>query len=170
MEVQSTFKTPQTPRKGRAPPPQPTNQPPEVTTLGDPTEVALEISAQKAKLGKRTWLDTFGFRFIREIPFDSDRARMTVIYSHASQDSDKSNHFLRDADVILPGEGDHRVSRNQHVVFHHLCKGSPGSILKICSRRVEKATDGEFLFGDLTESAKQDIEGHATQMASKGKE
>ena len=67
---------------------------------GDPTEVAMVVATYKAGLNKQTWLDK-GYdlcrnavnkdpslrclfrrwEFVNESPFDSERKRMTVVYS-----------------------------------------------------------------------------------------
>ena len=47
---------------------------------GDPTEVALEVAARKVDCGKSNWLDR-GYEPFMEIPFDSTRKRMTVVYT-----------------------------------------------------------------------------------------
>lgn len=72
-------------------------------SIGDPTEVALEVLAEKAQLGKSVWLGEKGFKFLAEIPFDSDRKRMMTIYSDP-----KGNGYC-------------------------LLKGAPEAILTICT-------------------------------------
>ncbi|MEM3031121.1 MAG: cation-translocating P-type ATPase [Candidatus Micrarchaeia archaeon] len=46
--------------------------------IGDPTEAALLVLAEKAGLGREVLKQ--GARFVQEFPFDSDRKRMTVVY------------------------------------------------------------------------------------------
>jgi len=77
--------------------------------LGDTTEVALEVAARKSGMGKQFWVDQRNFKMISEIPFDSDRMRMTVI---GTVDSDRRNHC------------------------YAFSKGAPGQILKICSKAI----------------------------------
>lgn len=48
--------------------------------LGDPTEIALVIAAMKAGCGKKYFLDKVGMEFHSEVPFDSNRKRMSVVY------------------------------------------------------------------------------------------
>lgn len=46
--------------------------------VGDPTEAALLVLAEKARMSKEVLRQ--GARFIQEFPFDPDRKRMTVVY------------------------------------------------------------------------------------------
>ena len=48
--------------------------------IGDPTEGALLVSSQKSGRSKDDLLKDF--KFINEIPFDSNRKMMSVIYEH----------------------------------------------------------------------------------------
>eukprot|EP01117_Protostelium_nocturnum_P010230 TRINITY_DN366_c0_g1_i1.p1 TRINITY_DN366_c0_g1~~TRINITY_DN366_c0_g1_i1.p1 ORF type:complete len:1187 (-),score=476.65 TRINITY_DN366_c0_g1_i1:175-3735(-) len=50
-------------------------------SFGDPTEVALQVSASKALLPKEYWTNDQGLHLVKEFAFDSDRKRMSVIYS-----------------------------------------------------------------------------------------
>jgi Ca2+-transporting ATPase len=47
--------------------------------IGDPTEVALVVASEKAKLGKSYW-EQQGYRRVFENAFDSERKLMSVIY------------------------------------------------------------------------------------------
>lgn len=47
--------------------------------IGDPTEVSLEVACRKAGLGRDQWLGAEGWKLAQEIPFDSDRMRMSVV-------------------------------------------------------------------------------------------
>lgn len=69
---------------------------------GDPTEVAIVVASRKVNLGKEEWLSK-GYKFVAEAPFDSDRKRMSVVYT------------TPDGKRVL------------------LAKGAPESIVPICS-------------------------------------
>lgn len=56
------------------------NESNEVTTKGDPTEVALTTVALKYELDKQSMIQDHQAKFINEFAFDSDRKRMSVIY------------------------------------------------------------------------------------------
>jgi magnesium-transporting ATPase (P-type) len=49
-------------------------------SIGDPTEVALQVAAQKVELDKDTLTEKLHWEFQKEAGFDSERKRMTVIY------------------------------------------------------------------------------------------
>ncbi|EEH45452.2 potassium/sodium efflux P-type ATPase, fungal-type [Paracoccidioides brasiliensis Pb03] len=49
-------------------------------TMGDPTEIALQVFAHRFGLGKRVLETQYGWKQISEYPFDSSVKRMSVIY------------------------------------------------------------------------------------------
>lgn len=49
-------------------------------TVGDPTEIALTVAAQKANAGRNLWTDLFGFEKTFERAFDSERKLMSTAY------------------------------------------------------------------------------------------
>jgi Ca2+-transporting ATPase len=65
---------------------------------GDPTEGALLAAAGKAGMTKETLEDEY--RFIDEIPFDSDRKKMTVIRRHG----ERTIAFVKGAPDVLLGD------------------------------------------------------------------
>eukprot|EP01119_Soliformovum_irregulare_P013853 TRINITY_DN3727_c0_g1_i2.p1 TRINITY_DN3727_c0_g1~~TRINITY_DN3727_c0_g1_i2.p1 ORF type:complete len:1174 (-),score=405.04 TRINITY_DN3727_c0_g1_i2:30-3479(-) len=54
-------------------------------SFGDPTEIALTLAAEKAKLGKSHWTQNGSLKFLGEAPFDSDRKRMSVLFQLETQ-------------------------------------------------------------------------------------
>eukprot|EP00026_Physarum_polycephalum_P001346 Phypoly_transcript_01347.p1 GENE.Phypoly_transcript_01347~~Phypoly_transcript_01347.p1 ORF type:complete len:768 (+),score=126.76 Phypoly_transcript_01347:1095-3398(+) len=48
-------------------------------TVGTPTEISLEVAAMKAGMGKEILMQN-GWSFVCDIPFDSERKRMSVVY------------------------------------------------------------------------------------------
>jgi len=74
--------------------------------VGDPTEGALLIAAEKAKLGE-TLADEY--QFVAELPFDAMRKRMTVIAAHRSENQ-------RDVEEIA------------------FVKGAPETVIPLCTR------------------------------------
>lgn len=52
-------------------------------TIGDPTEVALQVFSLRFGLGKKTLETQHGWKQLAEYPFDSSVKRMSVIYRHA---------------------------------------------------------------------------------------
>ncbi|MCL2655797.1 MAG: cation-transporting P-type ATPase, partial [Coriobacteriia bacterium] len=83
----------------------PTEENPNYTVLGDPTEACLGVAAQKGGLDPKE-LQTKAVR-IRELPFDSKRKRMTTVH--------QSSEFF-------PGI--------QRIAF---MKGSPEEVMKLCT-------------------------------------
>jgi Ca2+-transporting ATPase len=114
------------------------------SAVGDPTEGALVISAAQAGL----WKDklTERLRRIAEVPFDSERKRMTTLHSLPED--------RRIPGVRLP-EG-----AGKYIVFS---KGAVDSLLEI-SERVWVSGKSE----DLTEEWRQRIQGANDDLASKG--
>ena len=70
--------------------------------VGDPTEGALLVAASKADLSN----DLVGsYKFISEIPFDSTRKRMTMIYQRRAEEEDESEQvaFVKGApEQVIP--------------------------------------------------------------------
>ena len=55
-------------------------------TVGDPTEVALTVAAQKANAGPRYWTDQLGYRKVFERAFDSERKLMSSAYASSQSE------------------------------------------------------------------------------------
>ncbi|KAI9259478.1 potassium/sodium efflux P-type ATPase [Phascolomyces articulosus] len=51
----------------------------EITVMGDPTEIAMQVFAHKLKMGKPTLEHEDGWKLIAEYPFDSGIKRMSVL-------------------------------------------------------------------------------------------
>lgn len=112
--------------------------------LGDPTEGALLTLAGKSKLQKETLGSVM--RRVAEIPFSSERKRMSVI----SQGLGTGDWGLDSGDI----------SGTQIVMF---TKGSPELILERCSSY--KVADGT---SELTEAQRRQILDENNQMAARG--
>ncbi|PGH34286.1 potassium/sodium efflux P-type ATPase, fungal-type [[Emmonsia] crescens] len=54
-------------------------------TMGDPTEVALQVFSHRFGLGKKALESQHGWKQLAEYPFDSTVKRMSVIYRHANE-------------------------------------------------------------------------------------
>ena len=110
-------------------------------TIGDPTEVALTVAAQKANAGARYWIDKQGYTKVFERAFDSERKLMSSAYmqqqqQHPSGCNSSSNN----------GGNSTEKENNDH--YHYvtastttsttstlllLCKGAPEELLRKCS-------------------------------------
>ena len=144
----------------------------EYVPVGDPTEVAILLAAEKGKLNKEAWLD-MGWRFVDEVAFDSDRKCMSVLYElggDASTDS-SSNSLSRsrtpttattttttttETTTETTGEKEHKLVL--------LSKGAPESLVAKCGRKLSK--DGST--PPMSEKHVHKIEEEALQMASRG--
>ena len=62
------------------------NQEKEWQSIGDPTEIALQVFAHRFGHGKNTLKEKDGWNELAEYPFDSSIKRMSVIYKMASDD------------------------------------------------------------------------------------
>lgn len=78
------------------------------TTVGDPTEVALTVAAQKANLGRDHWTTAENMQKVYERAFDSERKLMSTIYRPSTENDDKSQLYV-------------------------LCKGAPEELLRKCT-------------------------------------
>ncbi|KAF9574207.1 Na+ ATPase [Mortierella alpina] len=65
----------------------------EWAAIGDPTEIALQVLAYKAGLGKPELIEA-GFELIAEFPFDSSVKRMSVLYRCPATDNGPSEHLI----------------------------------------------------------------------------
>lgn len=109
---------------------------------GEPTEIALQVFAQRFKLGKKA-LETEGWKQVAEFPFDSSIKRMSVIYNGPQSGSDHQ---------ILPSD--------RSIVF---TKGAVERILDLCTH---------LGFGEskqpLTDELKEDVMEQMSTLASQG--
>ena len=109
--------------------------------LGDPTEGAMVVAAAKGGLW-RTEMQK-AFPRIQEIPFDSDRKRMTTIHRH-----DETHDRISPSGFRYPS----------CIAF---VKGAPDIVLDLCGRVLH---NGQAV--DLTEEKRQAILGQNHDMAS----
>jgi len=86
--------------------------------IGDPTEGAMTVAAAKAGL----WCDDVIKQWprVNEIPFDSDRKRMTTI------------HQIQDLTGFRPTEGWHNLSGLGQSLYLAFVKGAPDITLQYC--------------------------------------
>ena len=114
----------------------PSAENPNYTVLGDPTEACLNVLAEKAGLDlndNHTWAPR-----IKEIPFDSDRKRMTTVHS-----LEKSL------------DGSHHIS---------ITKGAPKEVMELCSDHY----DGQGAIKSMTTTERQAILAANDQFARDG--
>ncbi len=97
------------------------NHPGEFVSVGDPTEGALIIAAARANLWKAD-LEKAMPR-LSELPFDSQRKRMTTVHARPAQGALPAIHAVIDSDEKLPG-----------APYIALTKGSVDGMLEICDR------------------------------------
>ncbi|TPX72328.1 hypothetical protein SpCBS45565_g00603 [Spizellomyces sp. 'palustris'] len=96
--------------------------------IGDPTEVAMIIAAQKVGF-PREWFHDNGLKKIGEYAFDSDRKLMSVIYQQADGE-DKANRFTPGTTFVFT-------------------KGAPEGILQKSTHYLPPATDTKDFFNFL---------------------
>ncbi|KAG9301212.1 hypothetical protein G9A89_012595 [Geosiphon pyriformis] len=89
--------------------------------IGDPTEVALMLAAQKGGFAREFWEKEKGFIKIQEKPFDSERKLMSVVYKY------RDNNFIQNQKYT-----------NSYLV---MAKGAPEELLEKCTGRLPLATE-----------------------------
>lgn len=118
----------------------------EFKAIGDPTEIALTVAAQKGGLGREYWSQNMGFKKVFERAFDSERKLMSSVY-HA-----------QDGNVIL--------SSNKMIMT---CKGAPEELLQKCSHYMKNdATSISDLSMDMTDDFASQVYDENVRMASQG--
>jgi len=117
----------------------------EWSILGDPTEGALVVMAAKGGLDRHQL--GYTFQRVAEFPFSSERKRMSVVLSGASQ---------VDASLTLPVD----VTKADYLM---LAKGSPELLLECCDRCLEGVQ-----VSPLTAAARSRILSDNTMMATNG--
>ena len=93
---------------------------------GEPTEAALVIAAERAGIGQGTLRGLLPR--IGDVPFDSDRKRMTTIHRTAGQPersgNEDSSMTMRAAAQLLELDASDAIA---------ICKGAVSSVLEVCS-------------------------------------
>ncbi|MDY0282632.1 MAG: cation-translocating P-type ATPase, partial [Salinivirgaceae bacterium] len=118
--------------------------------LGDPTEGALVLAAQQAGLVQRD-LQAMLPR-VRELPFDSERKRMSTVHVLPSSSQEKTLH------PVLAAAGHQRSA--DHLV---LTKGATDGLIEVCSRILING-----VVQSLGEKRKEEISAENTAMAKNG--
>lgn len=132
----------------------------ELKPIGDPTEVALTVAAQKAGLGRSYWTENLGFRKIFERAFDSERKLMSSVFR---QNVGDSNTSLDHKKLVM------------------LCKGAPEELLRKCSHYMRTnpqsssprtSTNDKLLVpqvsSEMTEDFASEVYDENVRMASQG--
>ncbi len=118
--------------------------------LGDPTEGALVLAARQAGLVQRD-LQALLPR-VRELPFDSERKRMSTVHALPSASERTTLH------PVLAAAGDQ--GRADHLV---LTKGATDGLIGVCSRILTNGVVEPF-----SEKRKEEISAENTAMAKNG--
>ncbi|OUM68426.1 hypothetical protein PIROE2DRAFT_19856 [Piromyces sp. E2] len=137
-------------------------------SIGDPTEVAMIVAAQKAGFSRDSW-EKDGFRKLGEYPFDSERKLMSVIYTTTRKDGPTSG----EADMTTQDTNSTVPLPNTSLI---LAKGAPEAILQRSISYVPSVAAGHGSLSDLingeqrelTNEVKSLIATRNEQMASRG--
>ncbi|KAI8349622.1 hypothetical protein EDC96DRAFT_519911 [Choanephora cucurbitarum] len=89
----------------------------EMKSIGDPTEVALTVAAQKAKIGRSYWNQQMKLSKLFERAFDSERKLMSSVYQQKEMTEEK---LIETTDYVM------------------LCKGAPEELLRKCNRYMSR--------------------------------
>ncbi|CAO3660084.1 unnamed protein product [Rhizopus microsporus] len=123
----------------------------ELKTIGDPTEVALTVATQKARLSRDYWVDQLGFTKMFERAFDSERKLMSTIYSQSRNDT--YNAVVGNDEMIM------------------VCKGAPEELLRKCTRYMSNETQKnihERSCLEMTDEFASQVQDENVRMASQG--
>ena len=120
--------------------------------LGDPTEGALVLAAQQAGLVQRD-LQAMLPR-VRELPFDSERKRMSTVHALPSSSQETTLH------PVLAAAGHRGHGHAGHLV---LTKGATDGLIEVCSRILINGA-----VQPLGEKRKEEISAENTAMAKNG--
>ncbi|KAG2219710.1 hypothetical protein INT45_006042 [Circinella minor] len=142
-------------------------------TIGDPTEVALTVAAQKANAGSRYWIDKQGYTKVFERAFDSERKLMSSAYmQHQHSFSGNSSSNNNNGSTIKEGNTDdhyyaHTTTTSSTLLL--LCKGAPEELLRKCSAylpptSVSTTTPPMSTSDELTKESQSMNETFATQV------
>ncbi|CAO3632586.1 unnamed protein product [Cunninghamella echinulata] len=126
-------------------------------SIGDPTEIALLIAAEKLNMGPSLWASQYGCKRYEEKAFDSDRKLMSVLYSISPLSSSPlalspsaslssnisiiSSSFLNKNSSTSNdsnGKNDYDTPMNDLIIEDNMmvCKGAPEEVLKICTHYI----------------------------------
>eukprot|EP00727_Mastigamoeba_balamuthi_P001110 m51a1_g10997 hypothetical protein (1115) ;mRNA; f:343425-347496 len=121
---------------------------------GDPTEVAILIAGEKLNRGKSFW-QSFGWEFVDEVPFDSDRKCMSVLY-----------RLSKPGAAGIPGDGAPSSPNGAGQAGRGimLAKGAPEAMIKRCTHAILRNGGRAPLDADIL----ADIDKTALEMASRG--
>jgi Ca2+-transporting ATPase len=100
--------------------------------IGDPTEGSLIVLGKKGKLGEDDFKKHFSF--IEELPFDSDRKRMTVVYKN--KHNNKIEAYVKGAPDLLLEKCDRIL---EHGKLRFLSRKDKKQILEMNNKFAEKA-------------------------------
>ena len=132
--------------------------------VGDPTEIAILMAAEKARVNKNYWIEK-GWSFEDEVAFDSDRKCMSVLYSCHRPQADgadaSSSSSTSTTTTEEGGSGKTTTTTTQSIL---LGKGAPEAVVKKCTKQLN--ADGSRT--ELDEAAVGVIEQMALDMAANG--
>lgn len=120
-----------------------------LSAIGDPTEGAFVIAAKKAGISKDS-VEKVMPR-VRELPFDSERKRMTTIHSLKAL----SEKRLQESIELVSQQG-----RTEYIAF---TKGSVDGLMEVCTHVI---LNGKIIL--LTDQIKERILAENTEMAKNG--
>ncbi|CAO3630169.1 unnamed protein product [Cunninghamella blakesleeana] len=113
----------------------------ETKSIGDPTEIALLIAAEKLNLGPSLWTSQYGCKKYQEKAFDSDRKLMSILYTTSPLSlsptlslsrSSSSSSLLNNDKMIKQDQENHLINQDNIMV----CKGAPEEVLKKCTKYI----------------------------------
>lgn len=142
-------------------------------SIGDPTEVAMIVAAQKAGFSKAYW-ESVGFRKLGEYPFDSERKLMSVLYT-TRKDGTSNETPTENKETDIIDEKLQNISPVPNTTFV-LAKGAPEAILQRSTGYIPTTPTGKDSLNQLinseqcpiTNEIKQLISVRNEQMASRG--
>ncbi|KAI8992370.1 hypothetical protein BDB01DRAFT_841665 [Pilobolus umbonatus] len=129
----------------------------ELIGVGDPTEIALTVAAQKASLGNDYWLKSNGFEKLFERAFDSERKLMSSVYRQTNTDMP----IIKEMVMVCKGAPEELLVRCNHYM-------SSGSISRVSNNHDHPMNSSHNVITEMNDNFASQVYDENVRMASQG--